>query len=55
MVGKHENQKTKVVCYTSDTMGERMVEAVARRCPVKQVFLETPQNSKKNTCTIAFF
>ena len=28
----------------------RMLEAVARRCSVKKVFLEISQNSQENTC-----
>ena len=28
----------------------KRTEAVARRCPVKKVFLEISQNSKENTC-----
>ena len=30
-----------------------MAEAVARRCSVKKVFLETSQNSHENTCARA--
>ena len=31
------------------------LEAVALRCSVKEVFLETLQNSQENTCARVFF
>ena len=33
----------------------KRTEAVARRCPVKKVFLEISQNSQENTCVRASF
>ena len=34
---------------------KELVEAVARRCSVKKVFLEILQNSQENTCASLFF
>ena len=31
------------------------LEAVAQRCPVKELFLEISQNSQENICARAFF
>ena len=33
----------------------QILEAVARRCSVKQVFLEISQNSQENTCARVSF
>ena len=34
---------------------QQIIEAVARRCSVKKVFLKVTQNSKENTCARVFF
>ena len=34
---------------------QQIIEAVARRCSVKKVFLKITQNSKENTCVRVFF
>ena len=39
----------------SISYNQQLLEAVARRCSVKKVFLEMSQNSQENTCARASF
>ena len=51
--GKFGLDETSAECKVSIFL--KRTEAVARRCTVKKVFLQIPQNSKENTCVRVSF
>ena len=50
-----DNFRKNVYCEVAISSSLRYIEAVAKRCSVKIVFLEISQNSQENTCARVSF